>query len=135
MYFCRNGRWFQVPKGMLQTAEMHQDDEGKEQVSSPQGNATNGLPSKEDPRFPTWFQVPKGMLQTIWCDLATRKGIFVSSPQGNATNKFRVKWVNDENLCFKSPRECYKLTPTPEQKPQIEMFQVPKGMLQTFSRT
>ena len=148
-------------------------------VSSPQGNATNGLPSKEDPRFPTWFQVPKGMLQTgspplgaclLFYEFQVPKGMLqtggggvshtvplcvsspqgnatngmysfgtsitskkvsspqgnatnvlsptyhvlhyrVSSPQGNATNRDCLKCSQRVTLmCFKSPRECYKLT-------------------------
>ena len=77
----------------------------------------------------------------------------VSSPQGNATNATLSPWAKDSEKSFKSPRECYKLTlvlfikkhiysfKSPREcykhieafkELSLLMFQVPKGMLQTF---
>ena len=128
---------FQVPKGMLQT-----------------GNEPNHGTRKKD-----LFQVPKGMLQTTLSPGGTITWGLVSSPQGNATNFVRDKiFTRYKTFCFKSPRECYKLLHnlnlkncwTKVSSPQgnatnvdtfyvnidfIYLFQVPKGMLQTWTMT
>ena len=101
---------FQVPKGMLQTRERSMKlfsnvlsfKSPREcykqflyefylifsvQVSSPQGNATNSINTNQSLSF-----------------------VCVSSPQGNATNSTETTLCSPYLfLCFKSPRECYKL--------------------------
>ena len=61
--------------------------------------------------------------------------LLVSSPQGNATNStvFNLS-QNIFSLCFKSPRECYKLIFCAKKENYNKKFQVPKGMLQTQRR-
>ena len=81
-------------------------------VSSPQGNATNSLVVLMSQGKSRSFKSPRECYKRVHGETCTMSGLGVSSPQGNATNQ-------------KLPRWGYRSSPP---------FQVPKGMLQTFSR-
>ena len=99
-------------------------------VSSPQGNATN-----RTAKFIIFlsfekFQVPKGMLQTFFYQHITFIIIEFQVPKGMLQTNPRVAH-KQQNICFKSPRECYKHLPNTAYLRCPTWFQVPKGMLQT----
>ena len=80
-------------------------------VSSPQGNATNS----------TMFLLrPKSFL-------------LVSSPQGNATNHMRKAiYISRISVCFKSPRECYKLLSLERMRISSYSFKSPRECYKLF---
>ena len=126
----------------------------EQDVSSPQGNATNLMCTTTAYLF-TYVSSPQGNATNPRGIPQGLRLFFVSSPQGNATNvegickieelKDRFKSPREcykhpvvlrEMIvipsCFKSPRECYKPESNRLLKLHISRFQVPKGMLQTI---
>ena len=148
---------FQVPKGMLQTFRSSQGVRKNEEVSSPQGNATNLplSPSRSNPPIKSFksprecykrnatlspwakdsgFQVPKGMLQTMWDSVGMPCW---EDPFQVPKGMLQTQVVKDERfayLLFQVPKGMLQTDSyAPKKHWMGAMFQVPKGMLQTLN--
>jgi hypothetical protein len=148
---------FQVPKGMLQTGTqtISMENVGR-RFQVPKGMLQTGIRCSQFfipfSRFKSPRECYKHMLLTPWSNR-----LKVSSPQGNATNETLLHFVVlvDTNMEVSSPQgnatNVYKTQNTlilrqkvsspqgnatnlrlPLKLPSDFLFQVPKGMLQTF---
>ena len=130
VYFSSSS--FQVPKGMLQTEKRLYLSCLYEEVSSPQGNATNPIEFYLVRLLGASFKSPRECYkpQPFPYNLVQNISSF-KSPRECYKRKL-VSWSHQTSLCFKSPRECYKPGASSFTMPATVTFQVPKGMLQTL---